>query len=392
VSDAPRVLHVVDNLGVGGAEVWLMELLRHWAANGAVRMDFLATSGHEGTFDAQARALGAEIHYLKYGRGHIRRFTAGIRRILREGGYDAVHDHHDYASGWHYLAAGAALPPVRISHVHSPWMQISVHYGGTLQRRLAASGGKQLTARLASHICGTSGDALQRYGFPIRRGRRPAVSVVHCGIDVGRYSGDRAADRASVLAEFGFPADAKLVLFVGRLDRDLALGHPRNHKNSWLATLISREAATIDPSVRLLMAGAGDVQREQLRYHIAGWGLADRLKLIGVRDDVGRLMRAADALLFPSAEEGLGMVAVEAQAAGLPVLASTAVPREAIVVPDMFESLSTDEPAERWAQALLAMMRRPKANPRCCAAALDRSEFSIAASARALERLYGSGR
>jgi hypothetical protein len=37
-------------------------------------------------------------------------------------------------------------------------------------------------------------------------------------------------------------------------------------------------------------------------------------------------------------------------------------------------------------------MRRPKANPRCCAAALDRSEFSIAASARALERLYGSGR
>ena len=57
-----------------------------------------------------------------------------------------------------------------------------------------------------------------------------------------------------------------------------------------------------------------------METRISEWGLSDMLRFIGVRSDIPRLMRAADVLLFPSVDEGLGMVAVEAQAAGLPVL------------------------------------------------------------------------
>ena len=65
-----RVLQIVDTLGMGGAETWLMELLRLWHREGADRpqMDFLATSGNRGVFDDEATALGARIFYLRYGR------------------------------------------------------------------------------------------------------------------------------------------------------------------------------------------------------------------------------------------------------------------------------------------------------------------------------------
>lgn len=84
------------------------------------------------------------------------------------------------------------------------------------------------------------------------------------------------------------------------------------------------------------------------------------------------------------------MVAVEAQSAGLPVLASSAVPREAAVVPGLMRFLELEEGAERWAEVLLPALVQPRdvvqSNRRVAA-----SRFAIAQSAGSLLRLYGSG-
>lgn len=384
-----HVLQVLDALGVGGAETWLMQLLRHWSKTGAVRADFLLTGGEPAAFDEEARALGARLHYLRYGRRELAAFVPAYRKILREGGYDAIHDHSDYASGWHYLMGAGVLPPVRMTHVHNPRLYIDGKYATTATRRLVTRAGERLVHRFATHVGGTSSEALADYGFT--PGARPAVSVVHCGFDVGAYSAPREADRASVLDEFGWPADARVILFVGRLDADLEIGHPLNHKNSWLAVNIAREAVQKDPRARLLMAGDGPAQ-PRIESRIAEWGMSDRLRLLGVRHDVPRLMRAADVLLFPSASEGLGMVAVEAQAAGLPVLASDAVPLEARVIPELYEALSLDEPPAAWADALLRLATRPRTPPETYRQVVENSPFSVVESARRLEAIYGSCR
>ncbi len=385
-----RVLQVLGGLGVGGAETWLMATLRRWSAEGTGQMDFLLTGGVPDHFDGEAAALGASLIYLPYGRAQLGTFLSGFRTVLREGRYDAIHDHADYAAGWRLAMGAGLLPPVRVVHVHNPWLHMAANYAVSPGRRLAAAGGKALVKSLATHVCGTSGEILRRYGFT-PGARSPRVEVVHCGFDLAGFNPGDDDDRQRILAEFGWPGDSKLVLFAGRLDRALEYTHPQNHKNSWLALNIAREAVLRDPSVRLIMAGDGP-SRPALLAQVRDWGMADQLAIAGIREDMPALMGAADALLFPSAQEGLGMVAVEAQAAGLPVLASSAVPVEAIVIPELFHALSVEAPVTQWVDALLRVATGPRADAATCRARLAASDFSIANSARKLEALYSRER
>ena len=383
-----HVLQVISGLGVGGAETWLMAVLRRWSALGIGQMDFLLTGGQPEHFDEEAASLGAKLHYLPYGRAHLPGFVTRYRALLRDVRYDAIHDHSDFSAGWRLALGEGLLPPVRVAHVHNPWLHISANYAVSPGRRLAATGGRLLVKTLATHICGTSGEILRQYGFE-PGGRRPSVEVVHCGFDIDRFDRGGMDHRARVLGEFGWPAETKLVLFVGRLDRSMELVHPQNHKNSWLALNIARETAMRDPRLRLIMAGDG-ASRAQLIAQVRQWGLEDRLILTGIRDDVPSLMMAADALLFPSAQEGLGMVAVEAQAAGLPVLASTAVPDEAIVIPEIYRAMDLQAPISEWVEALLALIGGSKVKAEVCRAAFAASDFSIVNSALRLEAIYRS--
>jgi glycosyltransferase involved in cell wall biosynthesis len=364
-----------------------MELLRMWSKTGECQLDFLATSGNTGIFDEEARRLGAQIHYVRYGRAHLPRFARKFRHVLLEGHYDAVHDHQDYASGWHFLMGTGALPSVRITHVHNPWLHIEANYAISPLRRVTGMIGKRLVHQFATDICGTSEEILRRYGFEPTQAQ-PTVRAAHCGFNVSLFSKDREFDRASVLREFCWAEETELVLFVGRLDRALEFHHPQNHKNSWFAVNVVRAAVERRPSVRFLMAGAGDCPRKAIESRIEQWGLKDKLRLIGVRKDVARLMRAANVLFFPSRQEGLGMVAVEAQATGLPVLTSTAVPAECVVIPELVHSMPLSEPIDKWADFLVEIMSRPRVPLDLCCRALECSPFSIENSAQRLREMY----
>jgi glycosyltransferase EpsF len=106
-----------------------------------------------------------------------------------------------------------------------------------------------------------------------------------------------------------------------------------------------------------------------------------------VRKDIERLMMGADVLLFPSRGEGLGMVAVEAQAAGLPVLASTDVPEECLVVPELVQFLQLSKGVAVWARRLLSMFHEIP-DPLISNIKVRESPFSIENSANNLLNLY----
>src|SRR6202161_2846892 len=171
-----RVLQIIDTLGMGGAETWLMEVLRLWSESEVGRIDFLATSGNPGIFDEEARLLGAQVHSVRFDPAQLPRFAKQFRQVLHEGRYHAIHDHQDYASGWHFLMGAGVLPPVRVTHVHNPWLHIQANYAVSFSRRLTTIIGKRLVRQLATHVCGTSEEILRRYAFQPAQAWRPKVS------------------------------------------------------------------------------------------------------------------------------------------------------------------------------------------------------------------------
>lgn len=385
-----RVLQVLSGLGMGGAETWLMELLRLWSRTGSVQSDFLLTGGKQELFDQEARGLGAQLHYLPYGRSSLIAFIAAYRKILAEGRYDAIHDHSDYSAGWRFAFGIGVNPAVRIAHIHNPWLHIQANYSITRSRQLAAGCGKALVQSLATHVCGTSSEILSTYGFNAGSHSALRVNVLHCGFNVGRFNRPREGDRSRILVEFDWPSATKLVLIAGRLDRALKLLDPQNHKNTWLALQIVRTALARDTAIRCIFAGDGPSRGDFIQA-VQEWGVSDQIRLPGIRRDVPALMRAADVLLFPSAQEGLGMVAVEAQAAGLPVLTSTAVPREACVLPELYTARPLDDSFAAWADQLVGLASQQRISPARCRSALEASPYSISTSAQQLEAIYRSG-
>lgn len=385
-----RVLQVVDSLGMGGAETWLIEVLRRWSHDGTGRMDFLLTGGERGIFDDEAERLGARLHYVRYKRRDLRTFAGRFRLILREGRYDAIHDHQAYVSGWHLLVGHGLLPPVRVVHVHNPAYQRFQNYGATISRRLAMRLGDFLVARYATHIAGTSTQCLGENGFGARRFDGIPKRALYCGFDPTRFVGDRQQARRSILSEFAWPDETRLILVAGRIDASPDPQHSQVHKNSAFAVQVAIEAVSRDTRARALFAGARSEALPTLERRIAQAGCTDKIRFAGIRTDIGRLMLASDALLFPSRAEGLGMAVVEAQSAGLPVLASTAVPAECLVVPSLVQFLPVEAGSQCWADRLLELFDSVR-DAETANRQVSESAFSIQQSARALATLYQTG-
>src|SRR4030095_13239662 len=98
-----------------------------------------------------------------------------------------------------------------------------------------------------------------------------------------------------------------------------------------------------------------------------------------------------DAFVMPSFYEGLGIAALEAQAAGVPSFLTDTIPPEADVVPQLVKRVWRSQPAGAWATALLAARREPRpVSPAEALAAVERSPFNICKGVAELQQVYAS--
>ena len=175
--------------------------------------------------------------------------------------------------------------------------------------------------------------------------------VIHNAIDVDVFTLNPQV-RAAVRAELDV-RDQILVGHVGRFD------YSKNHE-----FLLEAFAALLqlEPTSSLLLVGDGPL-RHATEQRAKSLGVSESVIFAGVRPDVHRLMQAMDVLVFPSRFEGLGVVLIEAQAAGLHALASSAVPAAAKVTPEL-EFLSLGEKPETWAARVQVLAHRSRRDTR----------------------------
>lgn len=367
------MLHVVGGMDVGGIETWLMYLLRR-ADRRVVAMDFLGKAKREGAYDAEIRALGASVYPMPTpSRGAA--WRRAFARLLRERGpYDVVHVHRRHVRDPLLVARRAG---VRVRAIHS-------HNAAPLELRARSTLGRwtpRLHRLLSQHhatlrLACSERAAEAVYGEGWRRD--PSVHILPYGIDLAPFAED--VDPAAVRAGLGLPADAFVVGNVARLHAQ---------KNHAFLLEVFAEVARREPAARLVLVGDGEL-RDAIRARIAELGLGDRCLLTGVRSDVPRLLRAFDVFAFPSRWEGLGLVGVEAQAAGVPLVRSTAVPPEIDVVDELVTTLPLEAGPGVWADAILARREKPPLPPGAALAAVRRSPFDLDRALELLTELYRS--
>jgi glycosyltransferase involved in cell wall biosynthesis len=370
-----RVLHVVRAMNRGGAETWLMHVLRNLDRD-RFRLDFLVHTTEPGAYDAEIRELGGRIiPCLEPARPLL--YARNLRRVLREHGpYDVVHSHVHHFSGYVLRVAAQEGVPVRIAHSHTDSSGRDTRAGlsrraylSLMQRWIAA----HATAGIACSR--PAGGALFGEGWQ----QDPRVRTLYCGIDLEPFR--QRLDRAAVRQELGIPADALVLGHVGRFDAA---------KNQAFAVQVAAEVMRRRPDAWLLLVGDGTT-RPAVERQVQDLRIAERTVFAGIRPDVPRLMCGAmDAFVFPSLYEGLSLVLIETQAAGLPSVVSDANSEEVEIVAPLMRRLPlTAAPAE-WAETLLRMLEQPSLPSlrETALATVGRSAFDIRQGTRHLAQLY----
>jgi 1,2-diacylglycerol 3-alpha-glucosyltransferase len=255
----------------------------------------------------------------------------GLTRRLRALDLDVFHAHHPFLLGAsaRRLARASGRPFVFTYHT---LYDRYAHYVPLLPRQAVARGAIRWSAGFAD----TADLVLAPSDFVARRlraqGVRRPIEVLPTGIDLDRF---RPGDRADARRTLRLAADDRVLLYVGRLDRE---------KN--LEFLLEAIARVRVPRVRLLLVGRG-TQVAALRRAAEARGVADRVDLRGGSppDGLPAYYRAADAFVFASTTETQGLAVLEAMACGLPVVAVRATGIEEVVAEGVSGLLVPEAPA-----------------------------------------------
>jgi glycosyltransferase involved in cell wall biosynthesis len=362
-----RVLHAVVNMNRGGAETLIMNLHRNIDRT-RVQFDFLTC--REGEFDDEIVRLGGNIYRVPwiadagpvgYARA-LDHFFAGEGRR-----YGIVHAHMDRMSGWVLRAARRAGVPVRIAHSHNTRSE-----GGPLARLYKWASGRLIAANATDRFACSEAAAEWLFGV-----RSAEARLIRNAIDCSAFAFDPDI-RRETRAELGLSPGQLAVCHVGRFSPQ------KNH--AFLIDLFARLAAE-RPDAVLLLAGDGPLKADIVR-RIEAASLDGRVRLLGVRGDMPRLLAAMDVMVFPSLHEGLPMALIEAQTAGLPCVISDRITKEADLGIGLVTRLSLAAPAESWISAIRETTdaRHPR---RAAAEQVRRRGYDIGGVAAELAEYYG---
>jgi D-inositol-3-phosphate glycosyltransferase len=305
-----QILISTHQLNLGGAQLYLMDLLRELVAGGSIEPT--VTSALDGILREELEELGIPVHIsslvplddLSSHIGRVEELTAWMDGRDFEAVF--VNTATAFAFPGAEAAADLGIPAVWAIHESFPPTVLWSNLHPQIRRRAESALDEAALAIFEA-------DATRRlFEPPLREGRGV---VLPYGLDFGPIDAARAAfDRAAARREAGIPEDAEVILCVGTIE-------PRKAQLPLAQAFGSIAAA--HPRARLVFVGARDDQdSEALADFVAASGLGDRVELVPVTPDVHPWYQLADLLVCASDIESLPRTVLEAMAFETPVLAT----------------------------------------------------------------------
>lgn len=321
-----RVAHVMGKMVGGGVEQVVMNYYRH-IDRSKVQFDFLVDADSTLVPTEEIESLGGRVFVVPPYQ-NVLEYQQALKSLFRVQGWEIVHSHINALSVFPLRAAKKVGVPVRIAHSHSTSGK-GEYAKNALKAVLRTQANRYPTHRFAcSELAG-------KWLF----GEKRDYALFYNAIDLDSFAFD-AEKRRRTRDALGIPEATFVVGHIGRFMTQ------KNH--SFLVAVFAKFNELVPDSL-LLLAGNGELmaQTEELAAKL---GIADRVRFLGYRSDSDCLYQAFDCFVLPSLYEGLPLVAVEAQRAGLRCLLSTAITRE-VALTDGAEFLHIDS-VDEWVRAL----------------------------------------
>lgn len=314
----PKILAVCGTFDTGGIEKMLLMLLR-----AGMKFDACAVIPDKGTNEEEMNALGAKTYHLTRRSRNFLKHHLELYRILKDGKYDVLwlNSQNAFFMMLHILVGRLAGVKTIAVHSHNTrdWRDPGKNRMSIISRRLLYH---------ASDIRIACGKDAAVWLF----GREKGVNILPLPIDVTGLSRCREK-REEEREKLGVNRKCRVILQVGRLSPV---------KNQMFMLSVFREILRYAPNSMLLFAGDGDM-RGKLEEYAEFTGIIDRVRFLGNRKDMIPVYAAADVVVLPSFYEGFPTVLLEAQAAGIPCVASDRIDRDANLGAVRFAPLCTKD-------------------------------------------------
>lgn len=320
----------------GGIESYLLTVLDRIKEQD-VQLDFV-TDFPTIAYEEELKLAGSKIYYIPAKGKKLFKHWAGMKRILKA--------HTEYESVYFNLLDAGGVFTAIVAKMMKRKVVVHSHNGDTDKQRLHKIC-KPFLIKITDEYLACSNLAAN-YMFGEKVLGKKKVLIIPNAIDAKKFSYDEEK-RLDVRKKLGVE-DKFVVCHIGRISRQ---------KNPYRLLDVFEELHKKDTSAVLLYVGDGDMSTEihqdvEKRLDIiTKEGYEPHIRMLGVRSDIPDIMQAADVFLLPSLYEGLPIVAIEAQTAGLPVVMSTNITKE-VALCDKAEFVSLEEGNKVWAEKILS--------------------------------------
>jgi len=368
-----RALHILGHLTRGGLETWLMDVVRNTDRN-QLQIDVCVTSPAPGAYEDEFKGLGGRVLKCYLNPRNPLSFYLRLKQLLKQEKYDVVHSHCYYFSGVVLRAAAKAGIRKRVAHIHPAVdHKIDKPFRGFYTWYM-----KRWIEQYGTNFVGPTKASLE--GFWGKDWEEDSQKrVIYNGIKIERFI--QPVSKQQVHRLLGVPEDGKIVLDVSRFVP---------HKRHEFLVRVAEIVLSKRQNVYFLLIGDGPL-KEKIITQVRTKAIYKNFRFLSGIPNIDEYIMAADLFVFPSCNEGFGIVLIEAAAAGLKIIAQD-IPgvREAVkVCPDAI-LLSLDTPADEWARILLETLELPHISESHRQRRLKEFYFTIENSIANLKEVYNS--
>lgn len=362
-----HILHCCGTMNVGGAETMVMNWYRNIDREKFV-FDFLVFSKDKGVFDDEIVSLGGKVYYApSLGEAGFIGYLRNLVKVLKEiPKIHVIHSHMDWQGG--FIAFAAYLAGIKSRVVHSHAMQ-EMFQANTLYHFIIKMGKFLIRLFATDRLC--CSEAAGKSLF-----EKKEFAVIKNAIDLDKFKEIDLAERNQLRAQYHIAKEDFVLGCVGSISE--------NKNQIFLLQLLKN----LEYDIKLVLVGQGRME-QTLKEKAKEFGLEERVIFTGLQENVPKFASMFDLFVFPSKREGLGIVAVEMQALGIPCIISEGVPREVDMGLNLVEQISVNS-SDRWIEAIREIEKAPSKRGDCRLRIkkIQQQGYEIKESVKRLEEIY----